>query len=175
MNAEPIRRPSADDTPAAVRAALQLWTEIERARNERDAAAALVSRLAATLELLLDGLPAAARQEYQRRLDEIRGSGVPADNRGGEIYSNVIELFRRSGPREWSMAEIQDALGEKEKPVDPKTVKAIYNTINYFVKTGRIERVARGRFFVRELGASVDVVDDVVDHGTTRTTEHDYP
>ena len=143
------RRASIDSTPSAVRAALQLWTEIERAQDERDAANALVNRLADTLERLLDGLPAAEQQDYQRRLSEIRGSGAQSDSRGGEVYSNVIELFRRSGPREWSIPEIQDALSEKEKPIDPKTVKAIYNTINYFVKTGRLQRIARGRFLVR--------------------------
>jgi hypothetical protein len=47
------------------------------------------------------------------------------------------------------MPEIQDALSEKEKPIDPKTMKAIYDTINCFAKTGRLQRIARGRFLVR--------------------------
>jgi hypothetical protein len=174
MNPKAVPQFSTDATPPTVRAALQLWTEIERARNERDAASALVNRLANTLELLLDGLPAAERQRYEQRLAEIRGSEAEPDNRGGEVYNNVIELFRRAGPREWSIVEIQDALSDKEKPIDSKTIKAIYNTINYFVKTGRLQRIARGRFLIRDLGAALDVAEDVVDHGTTRMTEHDY-
>ena len=163
----------AADASAAVLAAVRLWTEIERARNERDAAAGLVSRLADTLELVIRSLPANERDEYQRRLDELRGSATSPDNRGGEVYGNVIELFRRHGSREWSIPEIQAALGEKGEALDSKTVKAIYNTINYFAKTGRLQRISRGRYLVRDLGAGLDVAEDIGDDGTTRPTEHD--
>ncbi len=165
-------RPHAD-TSKAVLAAVRLWTEIERAKNERDAAAGLVNRLADTLELLLGSLPAGEQDEYRRRLDEVRGGGSSADSRGGEVYGNVIELFRRAGRKEWSIPEIQDALGEKGQALDPKTVKAIYNTINYFAKTGRLQRISRGRYLVRDLGAALDVAEEISDDGTTRTTEHD--
>lgn len=146
-----------------------MWTEIERARGERDAAEALVNRLAGTLELLIESLTPVERAEYERRRGELRNS--PRPPRGGEVYENVIELFRESGNREWTFQEIQSALHERGKSADPKS---IYNLINYFTKTGRIQRIARGRYLVRGLGAGVHVAEDFGDDGTTRATEHDH-
>jgi hypothetical protein len=125
------------------------------------------------VELVIRSLPPSEQDEYRRRLDEVRGSGSSPDTRGGEVYGNVIELFRRHGRREWSISEIQDALGERGQALDSKTVKAIYNTINYFAKTGRLQRISRGRYLVRDLGVGLDIAEDMGDDGTTRSTEHD--
>ncbi|MBV8751626.1 MAG: hypothetical protein JO328_02065 [Hyphomicrobiales bacterium] len=167
-------RATPEDPSPVGRAAAHLWSEIERARGERNAADALLSRLAGALELLVDSLPSPEREEYRRRLDELR-TGVGAPNiRGGEVYSNVIELFRQAGPREWSVPEIQDALSRRGQPIDDaRAAKAVYNTINYFAKTGRLQRISRGRYRVCDLGAALDVADDIGDDGTTRMTEHD--
>jgi hypothetical protein len=165
--AKPIHK--VDDGSSAVRAALQLWAEIERARSERDAAEALVHRLTGTLDLLVESLSATEREEFQHRRGEAREA--PRTPRGGEVYENVIELFRASGNREWTFQEIQDALDSRGKAADPKS---IYNLINYFSKTGRIQRIARGRYLVREIGAGMHAAEDFGDDGTTRATEHDY-
>jgi hypothetical protein len=170
MNAKVTTNRRADDAPSGVRAALQLWTEIERARSERDAADALTARLTGTLELLIESLPVAERAEYQRRLIEIRSAPL-RPTRGGEVYENVIELFRDSGSREWTFQEIQNALHQRGKTADPKS---IYNLINYFTKTGRLQRIARGRYFVRDFGAGAHGAEDLGNDGTTRFTEHDY-
>src|ERR1700737_2044270 len=110
MSAEPVRRNDPNEAPPAVRAALQIWSEIERARGEKDAADALVKRLAGTLDLLLVTLPAAERAEYRRLLDELRLATPEPDARGGEVYGNVIDLFRKTRQREWSISDVQDAL-----------------------------------------------------------------
>jgi hypothetical protein len=162
-------RGTAEDAPPTVRAAVQLWAEIERARRERDAADALVQRLEGTLELLLDGLPAAERDEYRRLVDEVRAGAGAAKSRGGEVYGNVIELFRQTGRREWTIPEIQSALNEIGKEAD---LKAIYNTINYFAKTGRLQRISRGQYLVRGIGGILPI-EGVADDGTVRESEND--
>jgi hypothetical protein len=51
-------------------------------------------------------------------------------------------------------------------------VKAIYNTVNYFAKTGRLRRVSRGEYIFRDTGAGV-ATDDIPDDGTIRRSEND--
>ena len=173
MSADPVRRNDPNEVPPAVKAALQIWCEIERARGEKDAADALVNRLAGTLDLLLGALPEAERVEYRRRLDELQRATSEPDARGGEVYGSVIDLFRKTKRREWSIPDVQDALQKEGCSVeDPKVVKAIYNTLNYFAKTGRLERISRGRY--RVLGADLTVPEDIADYGTQRLTEHDF-
>jgi hypothetical protein len=161
------------DASPSVRAATKLLAEIERARSERNATDGLIKRLGDTLKLLLGDLPPDVREDYRRRLAGVREIGQRPDNRAGEIYSNVVELFRREGRREWSVSEVQDALGDDEKQPDPKTIKAIYNALNYLAKTGRLQRISRGRYLVLGVGAAVDFAEDFGDQSTTRMTEHD--
>jgi hypothetical protein len=168
MSTQAVATKKAGEGSSGVRAALRLSAEIERARGERDAADALVHRLTGTLGLLLESLDAAERDEFQRLRGE---AGVaPRAPRGGEVYENVIELFRVHGNREWTFQEIQDALHQRGKAADPKS---IYNLVNYLTKTGRIRRVARGRYFVHGIGAGMHLAEDFGDDGTTRATEHE--
>ena len=167
MNAERAHDYMQTEPAPNVRAALQLWAEIDRARNDRNVA--LIGRLAGTLELLLEGLPTAEREEYQRRLNVIRDGVSPRNNRGGEVYGNIIELFQKSGQREWTALKIQDALNKIGKEAE---IKAIYNTINYFARTGRLQRIARGVYLLKEIGGLIHL-EGVPDDGTTRMTEHE--
>jgi hypothetical protein len=169
-----LRRDPSTASPTA-RAARQLWAEIERARTQRDDADALVTRLAGTLELLIEELPAAERDDYQRRLAKVRaGYGSVSDTRGKDVYHNIIDLFKRSERKGWTVPDIQAALKGGEE-TDPKFAKAVYNAVNYLAKKGTIKRVSWGQYIFYENGAGVaDYLDSVVpDDGTIRRSEND--
>src|SRR5262245_13796665 len=108
-----------ENTSPTVRAADQLWDEIERARAQREDADDLVKRLAGTLETLLDDLPAPERNDYRLRLTKLR-NGETIDNRGKEVHNNIIDLFKRTGRKDWTVPEIQAALSKGGEEADPK-------------------------------------------------------
>src|SRR5271154_6843453 len=103
-----------------------LFTEYERARHDRDEAEIRMQRFAETIKLLIDGLPAAGRVEYQRRFEEVRQGGTP--QRGGELFGNVIALFRRDQRLEWTVPDVQEALARDGVSAD---TKALYNAFTY--------------------------------------------
>jgi hypothetical protein len=175
MSAQATLRHDLGGTSPTARAVRQLWAEIERVRTQRDHADALVKRLADTLELLLDELPAAERDDYRRRLAVIRGGdGSLSEGRGKEVYQNVVDLFKRSPGRDWAISDIHAALC-KDGPDDPKFAKAIYNAVNYLAKKGTLRRVSWGQYVFCEIGAGIaDYLDGVVpDDGTIRRSEND--
>jgi hypothetical protein len=158
------------------RAAGQLWAEIEHACTQRDNADALVKRLANTLELLIEELPAAEQDEYRRRLAKLRAGDVSlSDGRGKEVHNNIIDLFRRSDRKDWTVPDIQAALSKGGEEGDPKLVKAIYNAVNYLAKKGTLKRVSWGQYLFCETGGGVaDYLDHVApDDGTIRRSEND--
>lgn len=164
------------DAPPAVRAAHQLWAEIERAQTQRDDVDALITRLAATLETLLDGLPRAERDDFRLRLARLRtGDLAPTDGRGKDVHNNIIELFKRTGRKGWTIPDIHAALGNDGEEADPKLVKAIYNAVNYLAKKGTLRRISWGQYVVRETGIGVaEHLDHIVpDDGTIRRSEND--
>lgn len=176
MSINPALRQHQDHTSPTVRAAGQLWAEIERAKSQRDGADALVKRLATTLETLLDSLPSSERDSYRLRLSKLRSGEAPlADGRGKEVHNNVIDLLRRTGRRDWSIPEIQAALSKNGGEAEPKLVKAIYNAVNYLAKKGTLRRVSWGQYVFCETGAGLaDQLDHVVrDDGTIRRSEND--
>jgi len=153
---------------ATSHAASHLWQQILRARQQRDDAASTIDKFAQALTMLMPALPQAAQEEYRRKLDELKRES-PADlQRVGEVSGNVIELFRREVKKEWNVSEVQNSLSNQGKSAEPK---AIYNTLNYLVKAGLLERVARGRYRLRELGFGLEA-DGLPDDGTTRMSEH---
>lgn len=158
----------------AVRAAAQLWAEIERAQGRRDDADSLIKRLATTLETLLDGLPAIKRDDYRLRLAKLREI-ASGEGHGKEVHNNIIGLFKRAGHRDLSIPEIQTALNKAGEEADPKLVKAIYNALNYLAKKGTIRRVSWGQYVFSESGAGVaENWDHVVpDDGRIRRSEND--
>jgi hypothetical protein len=166
-----------DSTSPTARAVRQLWAEIERACARRDDADALVKRLASTLELLLDELPAAERDDYRRRLAKIRGGDWSlSEGRGTEVHQNVIDLFKRGGRRDWTVPDIQAALSKAGEETDPRFAKAIYNTLNYLAKKGTIKRVSWGQYIFCDIGAGIadhDLDGIIPDDGTIRRSEND--
>jgi Fe2+ or Zn2+ uptake regulation protein len=80
----------------------------------------------------------------------------------------VIALFQKNQRAEWTVPDIQSEL---EKGGAAPEAKALYNALNYLAKSGRLRRVARGRYVVAHIGVEVDY--DDFDDGTTRLTEHD--
>jgi hypothetical protein len=176
MNTQQAPRADLANASPTSRAARQLLAEIERAYTRRDEADALLRRLAGTLELLLDELPAPERDDYRLRLTQRLGrKGALSDSRGKELYHNVIDLFRRSGRKDWAVPDIQAALSKDGEGPDQKLAKAIYNTVNYLAKKGTIKRVSWGQYVFCEVGAGVaDHLDNVVpDDGTIRRSEND--
>ena len=153
---------------ATIRAASHMWREILRARHQRDIADNIIRKYAETLELLIDGLPPAERDGFRGRLAEVKRDTAPDLQRVGEVSGNVIELFRKATDRTLSVSEVQNRLSEGGKPAD---TKAIYNTMNYLVKTGLLKRVSRGLYSLREFGFGLDA-DGLPDDGTVRGSEH---
>jgi len=138
--------------------------DLERAYKERDAANVRIARLSRTIELALQGFK--GERDLRSRFDALRGGGV---SRGGEVYTNVVALFRSRRRREWDISEIAEALNKQGKPAHSK---ALHNAIAYLASTGRLQRVSRGRYLVKEYGFGVEAADGT-DDGTRRTTEHD--
>jgi len=151
-----------------VLAAHRLLSEIERLKNTKDTAERQLSVLTETLELLVSALPIAERNTFIRRLDEFRISSQPK-NRVSAIHDNVISIFSKTPLIGWSVPEVKKVLHEHGANID---LKALYNIINYLATTGRLQRVSRGRYVIKGLGASLDI-DNVRNDGTMRATEHD--
>ncbi len=151
---------------AGRRAVMHLLGEFERTRAERDAANARLSRFAETIQLILAGLPEQERSELARKFEEVR-TGV--QTRGGEVFGNVIALFRRDHRPEWTIQQIQEALEKGGSPPDPKSLS---NALIYLAKTGRLRRIARGQYVVADVGVGIET--EGFEQGLSRTTEHDY-
>jgi hypothetical protein len=146
-----------------------LLRQLEQARTDREAADARMNNFAETIRILIGMLPDTERADFQRRVDDIR-SGV-RQNRGGELYGNVIALFRRDQRPEWTVPEAQAALAQNGVKAD---AKALNNTFVYLANTGRLQRVARGRYVVTGYGVGVETSDELTgDDGTQRVSEHD--
>jgi hypothetical protein len=159
-----------DDRPAAQaneRALIHAFNEFERARGERDAANSRMRNFAELIELLIQGLPLARRTAFEKRFQEIK-TGAPPESRGGTAYGQVIRLFRDDPRPEWAVPDILAALGASDS-------KPIYNALNYLTKTGRLMRLGRGRYVIRDLGVGLETSDEIAgaDCGTSRVTEHD--
>jgi hypothetical protein len=153
----------------AVRAALHLMAEIERAYEDRTAADSRGRKYGEALALLLDDLPLNERVAIQRRLDRVAFAPASGAGRSGEVHDNVVALFKGHTKREWSVPEIQAELTKAGEPVEPK---ALYNVINYLAKVGRLRRVSRGQYLVLGVGAGLEAA-GLADDGTRRMTEHD--
>jgi hypothetical protein len=169
MSENAALRQHQDAASPTVRAAGQLWAEIERAKAQREDADALIKRLAGTLEILLDDLPASERNDYRQRLAKLR-NGETIDGRGKDVHNNIIDLLKRTGRRDWTVPEIQAALSKEGEEADPKVVKAIYNAVHYLAKKGMLRRVSWGQYVSCESGGGVaDYLDHIVpDDGTIR-------
>jgi hypothetical protein len=145
-----------------------LFNEYEKVRAERDAAEIRLTRFVETINLLIEGLPIADKAEYRRRFEEVRSGTV---QRGGELYSNVIALFRRDQRLEWTVPDAQAALATNGVKAD---AKALNNTFVYLANRGLLQRVSRGRYVVTGYGIGTETSDELSrDDGTQRVSEHD--
>lgn len=153
-------------TAANCRALNHLFSERDRAREERDAAELRISRFDETIQVLIDALPEKERAEYERRFEELRLGPQP---KGGEVFGNVIQLFRNNPLKPWTVQELQAELCKTGPQPD---AKSIYNTIGYLAKTGKLTRIARGQYMIADIGAGLEI--EGLERGTSRTTEHDY-
>jgi hypothetical protein len=165
--ANPAEKPldAATSANAGRRAVLHLFGEFERARAGRDAATSRLNRFAETIQLLLAGIPEPERSELTCKFAEIQ-SGV--QSRGGEVFNNVVALFKRDHRPEWTIPAIQSAL---ERDGTPPEAKALSNAVLYLAKTGRLRRVGRGQYIVEESGAGIQM--DGPDDGHLWATEHE--
>jgi hypothetical protein len=129
-----------------------------------------MGRFAETINLLIEGLPYGEQTEYRQRFEQVRRGAPP--QRGGEVFGNVIALFKRDQRLEWTVPGIQAALAQNGTSPDPKS---LYNTITYLVNTGRLQRVSRGQYVVTGYGVTVHTDEEIAgaDHGTSRISEHD--
>lgn len=142
---------SASPAVARRRAVLHLLTEFEGARTDLDAANARLNRFAETIQLLLVGLPEPDRSELARKFADIRSG---AQSRGGNVFNNVVALFKRDRRQEWSIPDIQSALAKSGAPAEPK---AVSNTVTYLTKIGRLRRVGRGQYIVEGFGPGIQM------------------
>jgi hypothetical protein len=152
-------------TFASRRALAHLFSEFERARAEKDAAESRLSRFAETIQLFLANLPPDAQPEFLKRFQEIR-DGV--QQRGGEVFNNVVALFKRDHRPEWTISAIQTELEKTGAAPEPK---ALSNAVLYLAKTGRLRRVGRGQYIVEGSGAGIQM--DGPDDGHLWATEHE--
>jgi hypothetical protein len=155
------------DTSGAIRVVRNLLAEMEDARAQRDSAARRFESIGEAILMLLERLPADEADALFSQLEEVRNpSSRP--KRGGEVFGNIISLFQRTAKAEWSVPEVQTALTNDGTEADPK---AVQNVVNYLARTGRLIRIGRGRYIVRDLGVEIDGEEH--DFGTQRISEHD--
>lgn len=153
-----------------------LFEEFERASKAKDDAERALRRCVDTVTVLLPLLPDSEREGFQKRFEAIR-NGETVETKGGEVYGNVIQLFKYAKRSEWTLPEIFAALVQLHGPeygTTPKS-KQVYNTVNYLEKVGRLVRVARGKYVVRDWGVGFESAEEIAgaDLGAGRVTEHD--
>lgn len=131
--------------------------KVQGARDELQSAEARITELTQLVSTLLGLLPPDRAALYTQRLNELRVSSQPSV-RSGPVHDNVVELFSRTNKRQWSASDVQAALADEGKSADPK---AVYNVLNYLVRSGRLRRVARGQYYVEGLGFGIQLDQDI--------------
>ena len=169
MNAARSFRTSPSGVPSASRQAVEhQLQEYHLARTARDEAEARLRNCSETLQILISTLPVDQKVEFEQRRLNLDGSGV-IETRGGETFNNVVQLFARSRRREWSIPDVQ---AELTKSGFEAETKSVYNAVAYLARSGKLQRVSRGRYVVVGLGIGIDLDHDQYD-GVSRLSEHD--
>lgn len=152
--------PSEITTPyeAAIKAALNdlrsISEEQQRAHKRLSELARRTNDIEATIRSLIALLPSEAALKYQDILESGATDKLPVDdNRGGELYNNVVSLVFSKPRQEWNSASIRDEF--KKTGVEADT-KSILNVLNYLKNTGRLMRISRGRYRVTDSGVMVE-------------------
>ena len=110
-----------------------------------------ISTLTDLVRNLIAVLPPERRSAYLKQLNELSIVASPQP-RSGTVYGNVVNLLTGNPKMEWSASKIQEKLDKTGADTD---TKSIHNTLNYLAKTGRLKRVARGCYVVRDLGVGL--------------------
>ena len=162
-----VQSRAADPNSESIRPVIEnLLAEYKRVRDERDAATLRLAKFAENIRALARGMGEFDRASFERQLADLQG-GHSIQNRGGDFFGKVVSIFSRQAGKEWSVPALFDLL---KKQGDSPDQKALYNTINYLASTGRLRRVARGRYVLAN-GAAIEF--EAPNDGTVRQSEHD--
>lgn len=132
-------------------------SDAEEAKNYLRKVEARISELGTLVRHLISELPPDRRARFAKQLADFRLT--PSEERStGPVYNNVIDLFTRETRREWTASEVQIALAESGVHADPK---AVYNVLNYLARKGRLQRIGRGHYLVKDLGVSFHLDQDI--------------
>jgi hypothetical protein len=151
---------SEDPYEVALNAAFnELERVSEELRRRRDRVGELevrVENLSSLAEKLMAALPPGKRAIYQQRADFKRRS--PRLKLGTPVYGNIVQLFKESKQKVWSAPEVQGALDADGLTVD---AQQIHNILSYLARRGVIERLSRGRYYIKGIGAGLETIDDL--------------
>jgi len=125
---------------------------LQEAESKAQQVRANVEELESLANQLIARLPEARAIGFTKRIFQERASASQVDARGGPIYNNVIELFEQDKKKEWTAPAVHDALSAQGESIQPK---AIHNVINYLYRTGRLQRVSRGRYMIPGYGFGI--------------------
>jgi predicted transcriptional regulator of viral defense system len=131
--------------------------ELARASRESNAE----KRTAVLIDLarnLIAILPPPERAVYSRRLSEMRIK-PPSETRGTPTYDNVVALLAHSDVKPVNVVVVQNELNQRGVVADKKSV---HNSLNYLARKGRLKRIARGHYIVRDMGVGVISGDDIL-------------
>ena len=136
--------------------------DLERALADRDEARTTLTTLERRISDLTDlvrqlrsVLPLERQPKLAQRTRELT-SDAAARRRGGQVFDNVVDLLKRDQNREWSAAEIKEALGGRVN--DPKQ---IYNVLAYLARKGQLKRLSRGRYLIKYLGVELQLDQEI--------------
>jgi hypothetical protein len=115
-------------------------------------------------------LPPDRRQDFRMRLQALLGEEVPVSTKGSEVYDNVVDLLTRQPKREITTAEVKQQLSESRPHYDPK---AVDNVLGYLAKSGKLQRVGRGRYRIRDHNVAFQPGFDFEGRGMHEPEGHD--
>lgn len=136
----------------------QLNEEEHRARQQLYELSQRKIELESLIKGLLDRLPPERAAEYKDNLSAGKIDNPTEENRGGEVFNNVVSLVFSKPDQIWGSSEIRREFAKKGTQVD---TKAILNVLSYLAKKGSLERVSRGRYFVKGSGVLFEIGHDL--------------
>jgi hypothetical protein len=111
------------------------------------------AELIRAIETLLPLVDADKRQSFQ-----IPDRSIQKFSHGTDAFNKIVFLVQRYPDRQWTTPDLQEAL---EKEGIKAEVKQIYNILAYLQKDGRLQRVDRGKYRLRDIGAGLVTSDDL--------------
>ncbi len=124
----------------------QLRQQLTAKLEEIEELEQLVFRLAKKASVDDDNTDASALAENAR--------ARPNTDKGGEVFGNVVNLFGTSNRRHWSVGDVQKALNISDSDSEKK---AVYNVLDYLVRSKRLKRVRRGQYQVVGYGFGIEI------------------